>query len=266
MSYVLDALRKADAERERGVVPGLHAQPVLPPATDADGAPAARWAPWLGGALAVGVVAAAAWWALGGDEPAAVPVAVLPATPSPAPPPAPAVAAAPAPAPAPAVPAPAAPAAPAAAVTPPTVTAPAPPPRPVPRPATPPAPRAEARATSPAAQRAAPSPAPAPAAPPAAPRQATAPAKPAPAPAAAAPAAEPRIVSAAELPDDVRRALPPLKVGGSIYSDDRAARFVIVDGRVLHEGEEIAPGLVVEQIRLKSAVLRYRDWRWSIAF
>src|SRR6185369_14446378 len=27
MSYILDALRRADAERERGAVPGLHAQP-----------------------------------------------------------------------------------------------------------------------------------------------------------------------------------------------------------------------------------------------
>ena len=30
MSYILDALRKADAERERGAVPDLHAQ-LLPP-------------------------------------------------------------------------------------------------------------------------------------------------------------------------------------------------------------------------------------------
>ena len=38
MSYILDALKRADAERERGAVPGLHARPVAPlvaPAADA---------------------------------------------------------------------------------------------------------------------------------------------------------------------------------------------------------------------------------------
>lgn len=33
MSYILDALKRADSERERGIVPGLHAQPVPPRAT-----------------------------------------------------------------------------------------------------------------------------------------------------------------------------------------------------------------------------------------
>ena len=37
MSYILDALRRADAERERGAVPGLHAQPVPPVSADAAG-------------------------------------------------------------------------------------------------------------------------------------------------------------------------------------------------------------------------------------
>ena len=32
MSFILDALRRADAQRERGQVPGLHSQSVAPPA------------------------------------------------------------------------------------------------------------------------------------------------------------------------------------------------------------------------------------------
>lgn len=262
MSYVLDALRKADAERERGAVPGLHAQPVLPPASDDGGGSAARLGPWVGGAVAVGA-AAVAWWMLGSDPAPAVvataPVAAVPA-PAPAPGPAPANATAPVTAPAPATaraPAPAAALPPAPA---PLALPPIPPPPPA---APPPAPRPVARETR--APGAAPATvlAPAPTARAVAPTPPPAPRTAAPAP---APAAEPRILNAAELPEDVRRALPPLKVGGSIYSDDRAARFVIIDGRVLHEGEEIAPGLAVEQIRLKSAVLRYKDWRWSIAY
>src|ERR1700761_5445299 len=55
MSYILDALRRADAERSRGVVPGLHAQG-LP----ADAEPAARnYAPLLWAAGGAGVLLAA---------------------------------------------------------------------------------------------------------------------------------------------------------------------------------------------------------------
>src|SRR3569833_580008 len=55
MSYSLDALRRADAERSRGVVPGLHAQS-LP----ADAEPGARnYAPLIWAAGGVGVLLAA---------------------------------------------------------------------------------------------------------------------------------------------------------------------------------------------------------------
>ena len=36
MSYILDALKKSDAERMRGLVPGIHAQPALPNAQKSD--------------------------------------------------------------------------------------------------------------------------------------------------------------------------------------------------------------------------------------
>src|SRR5262245_25453192 len=44
MSYILDALRRADAERERGAVPGIHAQPV--PAIASESGTNARGVPW----------------------------------------------------------------------------------------------------------------------------------------------------------------------------------------------------------------------------
>ena len=45
MSYILDALKRAEAERERGQVPGLNAQPV--PVAAASGSPR-RLGLWLG--------------------------------------------------------------------------------------------------------------------------------------------------------------------------------------------------------------------------
>ena len=45
MSYILEALRKADAERERGTVPDLHAQ-LLPGAPVEEDIPAPRGTRW----------------------------------------------------------------------------------------------------------------------------------------------------------------------------------------------------------------------------
>jgi general secretion pathway protein B len=70
MSLILDALRKADAERERGSVPSLHSQPVAPPSAEASPKPVARpnWL-WIAIGIAVGLAAAAAWVMVGRDAP-----------------------------------------------------------------------------------------------------------------------------------------------------------------------------------------------------
>ncbi|MBS0437678.1 MAG: general secretion pathway protein GspB [Proteobacteria bacterium] len=212
MSYILDALRRADAERERGGVPGLHTQTMAEPGDEAEAAPRARglkpWH-WLAIGLAGGLAVAIAWsWR--GEEPPP-PVAVQP----PAPPP------------------PAPPAAP-AAIAPIAVTE-APPASPV--------------AIAP--MRAAPPPA-------AAARPA------APAPASAATSTIPRIASLAELPPELRSGLPALAFGGSIYSGTPANRLLIVNGQLMHEGESLAPGVTLEQIKPKAAVLVIRGQRFEI--
>jgi len=87
MSYILDALRRAQTERERGLVPGLDAQLALPAA----GPAGVRWRPVGGFAALLLVVAAVlawlAWWPRP-PTPAALPqpaVAVAPVAPTPAP-------------------------------------------------------------------------------------------------------------------------------------------------------------------------------------
>jgi len=57
-----------------------------------------------------------------------------------------------------------------------------------------------------------------------------------------------------------------LNVGGSISSEAAAARFVIIDGQVLREGDVVAPGLVLERIAPKSAWLRWRNTRIELVF
>jgi len=58
MSYILEALKKAQAERARGAVPGVDAQPVP---TMAPRAPASVWL-WPTGALAALALAAVLFW------------------------------------------------------------------------------------------------------------------------------------------------------------------------------------------------------------
>ncbi len=222
MSYILDALRKADAERARGTVPTLHAQPVSADAATAGAVRGVRWRWWLLGSAA-GVLVAFVWL-LAGREPASVP------TPAPtlAPPAPPRVGEKPAPAPA-------------------TLSAPSvsvvlpPPPAAIALPALP----------APAASRAEPP----------RPLVAAAPAVP---PSAAAASA--RVPTLAELPVDLRRQIPPLAFSGSVYSEQPASRFVMINGQLLREGERVAPNLVLERIGPKSAVLRWRDQRFEAAW
>ncbi len=212
MSLILDALRKADAERERGAVPGLHAQPVLPLSVEPEPAPQARPVLWIAIGAIVGLASALAVY-FAGREPTPAPRASTVEAPAPAP-------------------------AASAAVTEPTVpraTAAVPAAIPAPWPAN------DRRATD----RAAP---------------------PATAHAAALPQSAAPPIPRDQLPDELRAELPPLAVGGSMYSTIPANRTLIVDGRLYREGDRVAAGLTLEEIRLKSAVFGYKGHRFEVRF
>ena len=266
MSYILDALRRADAERSRGAVPGLHAHN-LP----SDAEPAARnfgpllWAAGGAGALLVAVVV----------------VLLFAPWRSPAPVPAPEARIAPAPelAPAPVTregaPAPLAQGEP--APTPPGGIDPGA------RTIEPPMGRGDVPTV--AGLRAPPGHAPAPAVPgdrvaggrvgvlepravAKAPAAALAPVEHygAPLPVAAAPVRANAVPNLNDLAPSLRSQLPRLAVGGAIYSDTPSARMVILNGQVFHEGDKPAADTVLEQIRLKSAILNFRGQRYEVSF
>jgi general secretion pathway protein B len=270
MSYILDALRKADSERERGAIPGIHAQPV--PHLSDDGTRAARWPAlhWASAGLIALLLALLVWRLLERDPQRDPPHAVPPATPI----------AAPAPVTSPVATAPAteSPRPPAAnmapSVTPSAAAPPAPPTAPAPTPATtesarPPAPvSARSEGSAQATKRHA-----------AATRQVTAkaapeaPTKPAsrrsarkeePAETESSPSGP--IYQLKDLPEGIRRELPNLPIGGSVYSKSATDRLLIIHGQLFHEGDTLAPGLVLEQIRLKSAVLGYKGYRYEVSF
>jgi general secretion pathway protein B len=207
MSYILDALRKADSERERGTVPTLHshpahAEPGAQIRLQAQAGPA-----WGRGAVAAGLVILLLAAGFG----VAQWLRPEPARPS--------------------------------------------------LPATPVAPIQDAVAAAPARQ---PPLTPTLLAPPPATVEALPDARPNAAPPAKA--AEAAIVKLAELPEATRKALPAIATSGAMYSDTPANRMLIVNGQLLHEGDKIAPELLLERIELKSAVLVYKGQRFRINY
>jgi len=222
VSYILDALRRAESERDRGQVPGLNAQPAPGPAT-ATPTRSTAWGPALAFGLGLLLVAGLAWWAW--------PRGTAPAT-----------------APAPANRGAAAPDAVASTVAAPILSAPAP--------------VASAPGSAVTTE-------PLPvvvSVPPSPPR----PSPPAPSPAIAtqAPAAagDPPTVALADLTAQQRRDWPSLTLGGAVHSDNPASRFIIVNGQLVREGEEAAPGVTVERIDSRAAIVRWRQLRVALPF
>lgn len=86
MSYVLEALRRAEAERHRGRVPGLDAQPLPPPEAGlAPVGPKRRNGFLLGGLVLAGGAGLVAWvvWPDASSPPPTVAAAAPPAAPPP---------------------------------------------------------------------------------------------------------------------------------------------------------------------------------------
>lgn len=242
MSYILDALKRADAERERGTVPGLRAQPV-PGFTPESHSAHARLRGWpvivAGIALALAVIAAGAWvWrSLAGSERAPVVVAAAPTVPAlpaaPALPPQPAPVAAPVPA--------AHNAVSQAAPVAPTVPAASPAVKPKPRPEPPPS-------TVPRSAGAE-----------------VAPVKPSPAASAASPAL-PVAPLLSELPEEIRRQIPALTITGAVASENPAQRLLLVNGQVLPQGAAAAPEVLIEEIRARSSTFKFRGSRFRVTY
>jgi len=243
MSYILEALKKAQAERQLGNAPTIHA-PAPSYAAPRAGQGAQRRYLALGvGAVVVAAAVALLWPRLAGEAPVRLatvtPPAAVPVT---------------APATVPAV-------APVATPAPPAAVIPAP--APVVQRAPVPAPVAEARPVRV-------KPAPAPVVP-----AASSPPQPSPqqreaAPAAPSVAAQPvgddQLRTLQQLPDTLQREIPKVAFGGYIYSPTPGESLLLVDKMLRREGEEVAPGLVLERLTPKAAVMNYRGTRYRAAY
>ncbi|KQQ45336.1 hypothetical protein ASF61_20490 [Duganella sp. Leaf126] len=96
---------------------------------------------------------------------------------------------------------------------------------------------------------------------------------PSPSPASAATVAPPAagkveepVLNLRELPEPIQRAIPQVAVGGYIYSKNPADRLLLVDKILRHEGEEVAPGLLLEKLHPKEAVFSYKGYRYRVPY
>ena len=68
------------------------------------------------------------------------------------------------------------------------------------------------------------------------------------------------------LPAGAPAGSPALAVTGGVYSQDAAQRMLIVNGQVFNEGSEVAPGVKLEEVRPKQAVLSFGGQRFTLPY
>lgn len=79
---------------------------------------------------------------------------------------------------------------------------------------------------------------------------------------AAEPVAPANAVAMADLPQSIRQQLPPLQLAVHAYSGTARDRLVSINGRMLREGDLLAPDLRLEQITPEGMVLSFRGYRF----
>jgi general secretion pathway protein B len=98
---------------------------------------------------------------------------------------------------------------------------------------------------------------------------ATVPARTQPAPAEQAeprpPAPPKRVLHYSELPPGLKQGVPKIAITGSSYTDEPELRMAVINERVVKEGDEVAPGVVLESIGADGIVLSYRGYRFRPA-
>lgn len=226
MSYILDALKKAEAQRKLGAVPSIHAQaPGSLPMTGPR-APISRL--WTG-LLAVLLVGGALVWFAPWQAALAPPVKVLVQAP-----PVPQTAAIQAAAPIVQAPVEARPISEKPAPSVPAIT-------------TGPSAKAEASPPKPLKESKAEKLPPAPVSAP-----------------AAQPSKELPMLH--ELPENIQREIPALTIGGYLYAANPSARSIVINNKFLREGDEVASDLILEKLLPKEAIFSYRGYRYRLSY
>jgi general secretion pathway protein B len=79
-------------------------------------------------------------------------------------------------------------------------------------------------------------------------------------------AAEEVVPALRALPESIQRQIPALVLGGYIYSRNPQDRLLLIDKTLRREGEQVAPGLILETLRPTSAIFNYNGSRYQMAY
>jgi general secretion pathway protein B len=72
-----------------------------------------------------------------------------------------------------------------------------------------------------------------------------------------------RVTTYGELPGSIRKSLPRIQVAGYSFADDAGMRMVVINDRILREGEEVSAGIKLERIDSDGKLtLNYKGFRF----
>ncbi|MBE0624979.1 MAG: general secretion pathway protein GspB [Burkholderiales bacterium] len=70
------------------------------------------------------------------------------------------------------------------------------------------------------------------------------------------------VMAMADLPLAIQQELPPMSISVHAYSVKAGDRLVGINNRLLHEGQEVAPGLKLEQITQDGMILSFKGYNF----
>jgi general secretion pathway protein B len=73
-----------------------------------------------------------------------------------------------------------------------------------------------------------------------------------------------KLYSYNELPDEIKKEVPQLFISTHMYSNDSADRLVSINGNIGREKQEIMPGITLDAILPDGAILRHKGYRFKI--
>jgi general secretion pathway protein B len=92
------------------------------------------------------------------------------------------------------------------------------------------------------------------------------PAEKAPAAAKAPAAPEQPLAGLRDLPEHIQKEMPAMLINGYIYANRPSDRSMIINNKLMHEGEQVAPGLTLEKMLPREAVMNYRGYRYRVSY
>jgi len=79
------------------------------------------------------------------------------------------------------------------------------------------------------------------------------------------PAEKQDIPAISQLPANLQASIPAINIAGHIYADAPGGRMVMINGRIAHEGDAVASGLVLDAITPDGVILKFKETRFHMS-